>query len=128
VVTADEIKKNIEEKWVEFLHANTAKLSLKTLVGATPPSVFVGRFGYPKVKVGPMVSPLHGNTKILDMPEMWTGKTIGDIINFFSSRSSLRLIDAYVYLIYKSGSIPYDNKRFFYSCVHKYNANYCRNI
>ncbi|MFL6366300.1 MAG: hypothetical protein ACJ719_14000 [Nitrososphaeraceae archaeon] len=82
MVTADEIKKNIEEKWVEFLHANSAKLSLKTLVGATPPSVFVGRFGYPKVKVGPMVSPLHGNTKILDMPEMWTGKTIGDIINY----------------------------------------------
>jgi len=82
VVTADEIKKNIEVKWVEFLQANSAKLSLKTLVGATPPSVFVGRFGYPKVKVGPMVSLLHGNTKILDMPEMWTGKTIGDIINY----------------------------------------------
>jgi DNA repair protein NreA len=82
VVTADEIKKNIEENWIEFLHANSAKLSLKTLVGVTPPSVFVGRFGYPKVKVGPMVSPLHGNTKILDMPEMWSGKTIGDIINY----------------------------------------------
>jgi DNA repair protein NreA len=82
VVTADEIKKNIEENWIEFLHANSAKLSQKTLVGATPPSVFVGRFGYPKVKVGPMVSPLHGNTKILDMPEMWSGKTIGDIINY----------------------------------------------
>jgi hypothetical protein len=41
VVTADEIKKNIEEKWVEFLQANSAKLSLKTLVGVTPPSVFV---------------------------------------------------------------------------------------
>jgi hypothetical protein len=34
MVTADEIKKNIEENWIEFLHANSAKLSLKTLVGA----------------------------------------------------------------------------------------------
>lgn len=82
MVSADEIKKNIEQNWLEFLHANSAKLSLNTLLGATPPSVFVGRFGYPKVKVGPMLSPLHGNTKILDMPEMWIGKTLGDIINY----------------------------------------------
>jgi DNA repair protein NreA len=82
VVTADEIKKNIEKNWIEFLHANSAKLSVNTLVGATPPSVFVGRFGYPKVKVGPMISPLHENTKILDMPEMWAGKPIVDIINY----------------------------------------------
>lgn len=82
MVSADEIKKNIEQNWLEFLHANSAKLSLNTLLGATPPSVFVGRFGYPKVKVGPMLSPLYGNTKILDMPEMWTGKTLGDIINY----------------------------------------------
>ena len=82
MVTADDIKKNIEENWVKFLHANSAKLSLKTLTGATPPSVFVGRFGYPKVKVGPMVSPICSNIKILDMPEMWSGKTIEDIINY----------------------------------------------
>jgi hypothetical protein len=82
VVNADEIKMNIEQNWLEFLYANSAKLSLNTLVGGTPPSVFVGRFGYPKVKVGPMLSPLHGNTRILDMPEMWTGKTLGDIINY----------------------------------------------
>ena len=82
MISADEIKRNIEQNWLEFLRANSAKLSVNTLLGATPPSVFVGRFGYPKVKVGPMLSPLHGNTKILDMPEMWTGKTLGDIINY----------------------------------------------
>ncbi len=82
MVSAEEIKRNIEQNWLDFLYANSAKLSLNTLLGATPPSVFVGRFGYPKVKVGPMLSPLHGNTKILDMPEMWIGKTLGDIINY----------------------------------------------
>jgi hypothetical protein len=82
VVSADEIKKNIEQNWIQFLNANSAKLSLNTLLGATPPSVFVGRFGYPKVKVGPMLSLLYGNTKILDTPEMWIGKTLGDILNY----------------------------------------------
>jgi hypothetical protein len=82
VVSADEIKKNIEQNWIQFLNANSAKLSLNTLLGATPPSIFVGRFGYPKVKVGPMLSPLYDNTKILDTPEMWIGKTLGDILNY----------------------------------------------
>ena len=85
MVSADEIKRNIEENWIKFLKTNSAKLSLKTLRGATPPSIFVGRFGYPKVKVGPMLSPLHGDTKILDTPEMWIGKTLGDIVNYRTS-------------------------------------------
>jgi DNA repair protein NreA len=85
VVSANEIRRNIEQNWIQFLKANSAKLSLKTLLGATPPSVFVGRFGYPKVKVGPMLSSLHGNTKILDTPEMWIGKTLGDIIKYRTS-------------------------------------------
>jgi DNA repair protein NreA len=82
VSTANEIKKRLEEKWIQFLNTNSAKLSLETLSGATPPSVFVGRYGYPKVKVGPMVPPLHGDTTILDKPEMWLGKSIEDIVNY----------------------------------------------
>jgi DNA repair protein NreA len=85
VVSPDEIRRNVEQNWIQFLKANSAKLSLKTLLGATPPSVFVGRFGYPKVKVGPMLSPFYGNTKILDTPEMWIGKTLGDIIKYRTS-------------------------------------------
>ena len=80
--TANEIKKRLEQNWIQFLNANSAKLSLETLSGATPPSVFVGRYGYPKVKVGPMVPPLHGDTTILDKPEMWLGKSIEDIVNY----------------------------------------------
>src|SRR5207249_8313855 len=34
------------------------------LDGASPPGVFVGRFGYPKVFVGPLVPPIHGDTQI----------------------------------------------------------------
>ena len=80
--TANEIKEQLEKNWIKFLNDNSAKFSLKTFAGATPPSVFVGRYGYPKVKVGPMVPPLHGDTTILDKPEMWLGKSIEEIINY----------------------------------------------
>ena len=80
--TASEIKKQLEDNWIHFLNANFAKLSVESLSGATPPSVFVGRYGYPKVKVGPMVPPLHGDTTILDTPEMWLGKSIEEIVNY----------------------------------------------
>ena len=80
--TANEIKKRLEENWIQFSKKNSAKLSSKTLSGATPPSVFVGRYGYPKVKVGPMLPPLHGDTTILDKPEMWLDKSIEEIVNY----------------------------------------------
>lgn len=50
--------------------------------GATPPSVFVGRIGYPKVYIGPMVPPFYDNTEILDSPERWVGKSVEDIIDY----------------------------------------------
>ena len=80
--TANEIKKRLEENWIQFRKKNSANLSSKTLSGATPPSVFVGRYGYPKVKVGPMLPPLHGDTTILDKPEMWLDKSIEEIVNY----------------------------------------------
>ena len=79
---ANEIKKRLEDNWIRFLNANSAKLTSVSLAGATPPSVFVGRYGYPKVKVGPMVPPIHGDTTILDKPEMWLGKSIEEIVNY----------------------------------------------
>jgi len=77
-----EIKKNLENSWIQFLNSNAPKLSVKNLCGASPPSVFVGQYGYPKVKVGPMIPPLHGDTTILDSPEKWIGKNIGEIANY----------------------------------------------
>lgn len=80
--TANEIKKRLEDNWIQFLSINSAKLASETLSGATPPSVFIGRYGYPKVKVGPMVPPFHGDTTILDKPEMWLGKSLEDIVRY----------------------------------------------
>jgi len=53
--------------------------------GASPPSVFVGRFGYPSVAIGPMIPPYHGDTSMLDTPERWARLSIDDIIDFRSS-------------------------------------------
>lgn len=54
------------------------------LEGASPPGVFVGRFGYPKVYVGPLVPPVHGDTEVLDTPEAWLGRTMEEIVGFRS--------------------------------------------
>jgi len=49
--------------------------------GSTPPGVFVGRSGYPRVLVGPMIPPYHGDTSVLDTPELWLGRTIQEIVD-----------------------------------------------
>lgn len=77
-----EIKKKLEENWIRFIKANSAKLSLGTIDGSSPPSIFVGRYGYPKVRIGPMIPPLHGDTTILDRTELWTGKNLEEIANY----------------------------------------------
>ena len=67
---------------ISLIEKNAAKLTLKELSGASPPSIFVGRHGYPKIKVGPMIPPLHGDTTIFDSPEKWLGKNIEEIANY----------------------------------------------
>jgi hypothetical protein len=52
------------------------------LEGTSPPGVFVGRFGYPKVALGPLLSPQHGSTELLDTPEEWVGRSVTDVISF----------------------------------------------
>lgn len=43
----------------------------RELEGSTPPSVFIGSWNYPRVYAGPMISPQHGDTMIMDRPESW---------------------------------------------------------
>ena len=54
-------------------------IDFKDLDGSCPPAVFIGRYGYPKVDIGPLLPPVHGDTSILDKPEMWVGKSIDEI-------------------------------------------------
>ncbi|MCQ5376044.1 MAG: hypothetical protein NO474_05560, partial [Methanomassiliicoccales archaeon] len=66
-----------------YSHARTRRLiDGLDLFGDSPPGVFVGRYGYPKVDIGPLVPPLFGDTSIMDTPELWVGKTIDEIVDF----------------------------------------------
>jgi len=58
------------------------KLDVLQMEGASPPGVFVGRIGYPKVFVGPLIPPELGDTSLMDTPELWLGKTIDEIVDF----------------------------------------------
>ena len=60
-------------------------LAAKMVHGASPPSVFVGRVGYPKVSIGPLVPPRMGNTSLYDSPEQWLDRSIDEIVDFRSS-------------------------------------------
>ncbi len=52
--------------------------------GSCPPEVFVGRFGYPNVFIGPMIPPLTRDTSLLSTPELWFGKTIQQVVDMRS--------------------------------------------
>jgi len=52
--------------------------------GTSPPGVFVGRIGYPYVYAGPMVPPVHEDTSLYDLPELWFGKSMDEIVGFRS--------------------------------------------
>ncbi len=54
------------------------------IAGASPPSVFIGRIGYPNVFAGPLVPPVHEDTSLYDLPEHWFGKSIDEIVGFRS--------------------------------------------
>jgi len=71
---------------VRFYHYSKVKTLVDDVIldGSSPPSVFIGRIGYPKVAVGPLVPPYHGDTSYIDIPEIWDDVSIDDIIRFRS--------------------------------------------
>ena len=54
----------------------------RDLFGSSPPSVFVGRYGYPEVLAGPSTPPVVGDTSIYDLPERWLSIPIEKILNY----------------------------------------------
>ena len=61
------------------------KVSGNHIYGSSPPDVFVGRFGYPNVFIGPLVPPELGDTSMMGAPEMWIGKGIEEIVRLRSN-------------------------------------------
>lgn len=77
-----DIRLALEAKWREHLSENRTLFSSDHLGGASPPSVFVGSYNYPKVLVGPVLPPSYGDTSLLDAPERWAGKSLDEIIRY----------------------------------------------
>ena len=77
-----EIRERIQNNWQEYLSKYGNLFTSDSINGSSPPSVFVGSYGYPKVGVGPMLPPVHGDTTLLDNPEQWIGKSLEEIVNF----------------------------------------------
>ena len=55
------------------------KIDSKDIAGCSPPAVFVGRHGYPKVEIGPLLPAEFGDTSLMDTPERWVGRSIEEI-------------------------------------------------
>jgi hypothetical protein len=59
-------------------------MASEDIEGMSPPSVFIGRIGYPNVYAGPLVPPVYEDTGIYDLPERWFGKSMDEIVGFRS--------------------------------------------
>jgi len=63
-----------------YSHFKISDLIRKKEIFGSSPGIFVGRIGYPKVNIGPLVPPLQGDTSELDTPELWLEKPIERIV------------------------------------------------
>ncbi len=66
----------------ELLVKHLPKLCRDQVDGSSPPGAFVGHVGYPKVYLGPLIPSEKGDTRLLDLPELWLGKSIQTIIDY----------------------------------------------
>ena len=69
---------------VKYYLRSVPLMSSEDIAGASPPSVFIGRIGYPNVYAGPLVPPVQGDTSLYDLPELWFGRSMDEIVSFRS--------------------------------------------
>ncbi len=69
---------------VNYFLKSQPLMATEDIAGMSPPSVFIGRIGYPYVYAGPLVPPVNEDTSIYDLPERWFGKSMDEIVGFRS--------------------------------------------
>ncbi len=72
--------RKLEKVEVKSILGFAPKIEGRELVGSSPPEIFVGRFGYPRVYVGPLIPPFTGRTEHFGLTETWFGKGLDDIL------------------------------------------------
>ncbi len=68
-----------------FKNMTISSIKNNEVYGNSPPDIFIGRFGYPNVSIGPLIPPRFGDTSILGSPELWTGRSMEEIVSFRSA-------------------------------------------
>lgn len=79
--STSEIKKAIMKNWIQLQKTSREKI-LEKIIGGSPPSIFIGSHGYPKVSIGPLVSTSDEDATLFDHPEEWAGQSLEDIIKY----------------------------------------------
>lgn len=69
---------------VNYYLKSVPLMNSEDIAGASPPSVFIGRIGYPMVYAGPLVPPVEEDTSVYDTPEFWFGRSMDEIVSFRS--------------------------------------------
>jgi len=75
-------------------------ISGDSVFGASPPALFVGSYGYPRVSAGPLIPPLakESEASFLEEPSAWANMRIEDIISMRSrmvrANTNLHIKDA----------------------------------
>jgi len=81
-------RRALMQKAYSFVQPSSLRLS-QTVFGPSPPNIFVGRAGYPRVDVGPLVSvaaePWEVDAEFFDSPSKWYGLDYAKIIGMRSS-------------------------------------------
>ena len=57
-----------------------AQIGKLEMQGSSPTDIFIGRFGYPKVHIGPLLPPEFGDTSLMSTPERWWQFSMVDIV------------------------------------------------
>jgi hypothetical protein len=82
------------------LQSISPAISGDSIFGASPPALFVGSYGYPRVSAGPLIPPLatEDEALLLEDPSAWGNMQIEDIISMRSrmvrANTSLHIKDA----------------------------------
>ena len=91
-----EVKKVKQIDLKSYLTKRIPKIEFKnTIQSFTPPEIFVGRFGYPKVFVGPILTNSE-NPEIFLLTEKWFGKNFSEIAELMiNSIRTEKLVNIY---------------------------------
>lgn len=89
------LEKKVYKRFKEFSPAKTDVDD--AFFGASPPSIFVGRYGYPKVNAGVLSPVQEKKSRKFDAPDLWYGndspieEVIGYRSNLVNSRSKVKV-------------------------------------